>query len=390
MDNNNIRLFVDMDGTLAKWNNVEFEQLFEKGYYRNLKPNEDLVSEVNRLIDQGENIYILSCVLPESKYALEEKKEWLREYVPNLPEDKYIFVPYGQNKADYLKEHYSPITNHDYLIDDYTQNLQEWKEYGGIGVKYLNGINHTRGTWKGLMIYDSKAYSHTLYEDNLSVGLIDLLIAEKLKAHDIMLIGSFLGYGLGYGAGDRNYICIYDSKFYYIDRVLLGIKNEENITIDYTVNTIQAEVKKSDSFIPNVAERELMEQFYERHYPTLSKRRDVEKIIHALDYNTLDNIEYTLSLLETGKVTFIRTGEYTIDEGINNLRISIDSIYWEMGIIDTEDLIKNIKSDVKDHSSLNQGRKSMKERLNEAQNKAQQKNDQSKERNQQDRSGQVL
>lgn len=174
-----MRFFVDMDGTLAKWNNVEFEQLFEKGYYRNLEPNKDIIQEVKALINQGEDIYILSCVLPESKYALDEKKEWLRDHLPELSEDKYIFVPYGQNKADYLKEHYSPITSKDYLIDDYTKNLQEWKEYGGTGVKYLNGINHTRGTWQGLVVYAQKSSTIPVVDENKN--LINLIDSEKLK-----------------------------------------------------------------------------------------------------------------------------------------------------------------------------------------------------------------
>lgn len=182
-----MRIFVDMDGTLAKWNNVEFEQLFEQGYYRNLEPNNDILSDVNRLIHEGKDVYILSCVLPESKYALEEKKEWLKEYVPDLPEDKYIFVPYGQNKADYLKKHYSPITNSDYLVDDYTKNLQEWKDYGGVGIKYLNGINHTRGTWKGLMVHEENGNIPTYASDT---DLVSLISSEALKQHDIDLFHS--------------------------------------------------------------------------------------------------------------------------------------------------------------------------------------------------------
>lgn len=182
-----MRIFVDMDGTLAKWNNVEFEQLFEQGYYRNLEPNNDILSDVNRLIHEGKDVYILSCVLPESKYALEEKKEWLKEYVPDLPEDKYIFVPYGQNKADYLKKHYSPITNSDYLVDDYTKNLQEWKDYGGVGIKYLNGINHTRGTWKGLMVHEENGNIPTYASET---DLVSLISSEALKQHDIDLFHS--------------------------------------------------------------------------------------------------------------------------------------------------------------------------------------------------------
>lgn len=178
-----MRLFIDMDGTLAKWNNVEYEQLFEKGYYRNLEPNQDILQEVNTLIKQGENVYILSCVLPDSKYALDEKKEWLREYLPELSEDKYIFVPNGQNKAEYLKQHYSPITKYDYLVDDYTKNLQEWQQFGGTGVKYLNGINHTKGTWHGFVIYAEK--SNTIPISNKNKNLIDLIEAEKSIACNI-------------------------------------------------------------------------------------------------------------------------------------------------------------------------------------------------------------
>ena len=34
-----------------------------------------------------------------------------------------------------------------YLLDDYTKNLASWNPNQGI--KLLNGINHTRGTWQG-------------------------------------------------------------------------------------------------------------------------------------------------------------------------------------------------------------------------------------------------
>lgn len=148
-----MRIFVDMDGTLAKWNNVEFEQLYEEGYYRNLEPNQKLVDEVNSLIRQGEDVYILSCYLSDSEFALKEKKEWCKEHLPELSDNKYIFVPFGESKAKVFdKRGLSPITNHDYLIDDYTKNLLEWKEMGGIGVKYLNGINNTKGTWRGFRL----------------------------------------------------------------------------------------------------------------------------------------------------------------------------------------------------------------------------------------------
>lgn len=54
------RIFVDMDGTLAKWNDVATEVLYEKGYYANLEPNYFLLDEIRRLIKNGEDVYILS------------------------------------------------------------------------------------------------------------------------------------------------------------------------------------------------------------------------------------------------------------------------------------------------------------------------------------------
>ena len=36
-------------------------------------------------------------------------------------------------------------------MDDYTKNLLTW-EPPAIGIKLLNGINHTNGTWKGSCI----------------------------------------------------------------------------------------------------------------------------------------------------------------------------------------------------------------------------------------------
>lgn len=158
-----VRLFVDMDGTIAKWNNVAFEQLYEKGYYRNLEPDNDILQEVKMFIETGFDVYILSAYLPDVKdektgklikksYALDEKKEWVREYLPELKEKNAIFVPYGTNKAEYLRDNYSPVYKNDYLLDDYTKNLDEWTGYGGTGIKYKNGINGTKGTWKGLFI----------------------------------------------------------------------------------------------------------------------------------------------------------------------------------------------------------------------------------------------
>lgn len=98
-------------------------------------------------------------------------------------------VPYGRNKAEYLKENYSPITNQDYLLDDYTKNLIEWKEYGGIGIKYFNGINHTHATWKGVIVADNVNID-TPYK---KISSLNLIISEySLVDKALKLIDTYI------------------------------------------------------------------------------------------------------------------------------------------------------------------------------------------------------
>ena len=176
-----MRLFVDMDGTLAKWNNVAFEQLFEKGYYRNLEPNKRLLTDVKYLIEKGIDVYVLSSYLTDSKYALSEKKEWLNEHLPELPKENQLFVPYGESKAEFFKNNnLSPITSQDFLLDDYTVNLTDWKEWGGTGIKCLNGINHTNKTWEG-RIYALEEQFYTTKDGKMKQAEELLFIIDDIK-----------------------------------------------------------------------------------------------------------------------------------------------------------------------------------------------------------------
>lgn len=141
------RLFVDMDGTLAEFKTVDtLETLYEKDYFINLKPNENVLGAIKQLIaDNDFDVYILSAYLTDSRYALEEKNAWLDKYLPELPQEKRLFVPCGTEKSVAVP---GLIRPDDYLLDDYTKNLSEW-EPPARGIKLINGINHTNGTWQG-------------------------------------------------------------------------------------------------------------------------------------------------------------------------------------------------------------------------------------------------
>lgn len=141
------RVFVDMDGTLAKFNPVStLEDLMEPGYFRNLEPNQNVVDAISELYENGEvEVYILSAVLSDSPTAQAEKEAWLKEHLPDIPEENHIFMKCGQNKADFIP---GGIRQTDILLDDYTHNLSQWQP-PAIGVKLMNDINHTRGSWEG-------------------------------------------------------------------------------------------------------------------------------------------------------------------------------------------------------------------------------------------------
>lgn len=140
------RLFVDMDGTLAEFKVVDtLERLYEPHYFERLKPNESVVEAINDINKNHPEIevYILSAVLTDSKYALYEKKNWIKEYLPEIPEDRYIFPPCGSDKKDFIPD---GIRIDDFLLDDYSLNLNSW-EPPARGIKLLNGINGNNGTW---------------------------------------------------------------------------------------------------------------------------------------------------------------------------------------------------------------------------------------------------
>lgn len=167
----NQRLFVDMDGTLAVFDPVvELEKLYEEGYFRNLMPIRNVLDAVRNIVmfHPEIEVYILSSYLSDSHYAMEDKKNWLRNYFPEMKEENCIFVPCGMDKAAFVP---GGIRSDDYLLDDYSKNLKSW-EPPAKGIKLLNGINGNHGTWKGERI----SYERTPEE-------MEELIIRTMKEH---------------------------------------------------------------------------------------------------------------------------------------------------------------------------------------------------------------
>lgn len=160
-----MRIFFDMDGVLAKWNaGASIEEVTSPGYFINREPESKVAEAMKRLIELGYNVFILTSVFNDD-HSRSEKIRWLYRHCPFFDVSRVVFCVYGENKADAVK-----ACMDDILIDDFTPNLKAWT---GIGIKYLNGINGTKGTWDGYVVSGNSS-------STIMASTIDA-IAEKNK-----------------------------------------------------------------------------------------------------------------------------------------------------------------------------------------------------------------
>ncbi len=174
-----MRLFVDMDGTLAVFHPVDtLETLYEKGYFENLQPLENVVGAVKETLHlyPETEVYILSSYLSDSPYALTEKNAWLDKHLPELPKSQRIFCPCGQDKKDFVP---GGIRPNDFLLDDYSHNLRSW-EPPAKAVKLLNGVNGQHGTWQ------KAAVSYDLPPQDIATNLLKIMEEPTMENSKIL------------------------------------------------------------------------------------------------------------------------------------------------------------------------------------------------------------
>ncbi|MGF7018766.1 hypothetical protein M2145_002541 [Lachnospiraceae bacterium PF1-21] len=172
------RLYVDIDGTLAVFKEVDtLEKLYEPGYFRDLAPQWQVLEAIRDIINTRPDIevYSLSAVLADSKYALAEKNEWLDKYLPEITKERRLYTPCGEDKAKYIEG----LCQSDYLLDDYTSNLQAW-EPPAKGIKVLNGINNTKGTWQGEKIEIWSVNHERLSGNHIANGILRVMKKNEL------------------------------------------------------------------------------------------------------------------------------------------------------------------------------------------------------------------
>ena len=148
-----INLYVDMDGTVAKFYHDKkcLEKMFEPNYFRTLPPYAiakeiDCLAKISACIE----VFILSACV-DSPYCKSEKLYWLAEHMPNIKPENIILIDVNQSKIDCIKDRFDGNA-YNILLDDYTKNLQEWLLYGDDtcgAIKFINGINDKSKKWNG-------------------------------------------------------------------------------------------------------------------------------------------------------------------------------------------------------------------------------------------------
>lgn len=171
----NVNLFLDMDGTLAKFyaNPNYMEKMFEPNYFATLKPYA-IVNTIKEIISKMPIVKIIvlsACV--DTEYCETEKEMWLDRYLPEIPQENRAFCKVGDNKTDLAKL----LVNKDdinILLDDYSVNLEQWQEQGEnwLPIKYINGINDKKGKTYSLKVKSGKQLKELITRIILSGGAI--------------------------------------------------------------------------------------------------------------------------------------------------------------------------------------------------------------------------
>ena len=148
------KIFLDLDGTLARFNVRNALERFDKeeGFFAKLKAYKNI--EVVNELAKTNNLFIISA--SPNEQADKDKMIWLEKYLPNINVENITICRLGQNKAQIIQDKYNiTIDEECYLLDDYTKNLDEWEAFGGKGIKRLTAVSdNSSKRWKGLTLKD--------------------------------------------------------------------------------------------------------------------------------------------------------------------------------------------------------------------------------------------
>lgn len=158
------KIFLDLDGTLAKFNVPNALERFDKeiGFFSKLGAYKG-IEAINELA-KNNNLFVISA--SPNEQADKDKMIWLEKYLPNINVNNITICRIGENKAKIIQDKYNITINEQcYLLDDYTKNLIEWENFGGTGIKRITTVaDNSRKIWQGLVLKHLEELQRVVWE----------------------------------------------------------------------------------------------------------------------------------------------------------------------------------------------------------------------------------
>ncbi len=198
-----MKIFIDVDNTIIEHSGFysyetegRIHRSIGKYPYDNQKAIKSMYEtsichdpELFRRLMKNDNVYILTKYPhPEYDYykqlriseILGISQQELLDMTDEAGKPKYICVPEHDSKVRMVKEIFE-ITEigQCILIDDYSQNLIEWEENGGISIKYYNEYNSPYHPTNGLAISNFKIFEY--YLKHAEINTVYLVGTNRYK-----------------------------------------------------------------------------------------------------------------------------------------------------------------------------------------------------------------
>lgn len=142
------RYFIDIDGTLAVYISKDYAWWEIDGIFRHLTPQRNVLNAIKELINNKEEVYIITAYHRHTPLAKYDKIYWLKKHLPEVDINHQIYTFCGEDKTTYIPNGVKPT---DILLDDFNKNLENWRNVGGTSIKLLNGLN-SKTSWNGKAI----------------------------------------------------------------------------------------------------------------------------------------------------------------------------------------------------------------------------------------------
>ena len=165
------RFFIDIDGTLAVYISKDYAWWEIDGIFKYLTPQMNVLNAVKELIRMGEEVYIITAYHAHTPQVKYDKMFWLYKYLPEIRLDHQIYTLCGEDKTSYIP---NGVKSTDILLDDFSRNLETWRDVGGTSIKLLNGLN-SKNSWNGI-------YAEST---DTSEGILSILIDTPFRKANV-------------------------------------------------------------------------------------------------------------------------------------------------------------------------------------------------------------